>query len=31
LGGGGMDWIDLGQDKDRWRANVKVVISFRVS
>jgi len=26
-----MDWIDLAQGKDRWRAVVNVVISLRAS
>jgi hypothetical protein len=27
---GGMDWIDLAQDKDQWRALVSTVINRRV-
>ena len=28
---GGMDWIDLAQGKDRWRAVVNAVMNLRVS
>jgi hypothetical protein len=27
---GGMDWIDLAQDKDRWRALVNAVMNLLV-
>jgi hypothetical protein len=29
-GGGGMDWIDLIQDRGQWRALVNTVMSLRV-
>jgi hypothetical protein len=28
VGLGGMDWIDLGQDRDQWRALVNTVMKF---
>ena len=30
VGWGGMDWIDLAQGKDRWRALVNAVMNLRV-
>jgi hypothetical protein len=29
VGCGGMDWIDLAQDRDMWRAVVNVIMNVR--
>jgi hypothetical protein len=31
VGWGGIDWIDLAQDRDRWQALVNAVMNLRVS
>jgi hypothetical protein len=30
IGWGGMDWIDLAQDRDQWRALVNTEMNIRV-
>jgi hypothetical protein len=30
IGWGGMDWIDLAQDRDQWRALVNMVMNLQV-
>jgi hypothetical protein len=31
IGMGGMDWIDVAEDRDQWRALVNTVMNFRFS
>jgi hypothetical protein len=31
IGWDGVDWIDLAQDRDQWRALVNIVMNLRVS
>jgi hypothetical protein len=31
IGWGGMDWIDLDQDRDQWRALLNTAMSLRVA
>jgi hypothetical protein len=31
IGGGGMDWIDLSQDRNQWPVHVNTVVSLRVA
>jgi hypothetical protein len=30
IGWGGMDWVDVGQNRDHWMALVNTVLNFRV-
>jgi hypothetical protein len=30
IGGDGVDWIDMAQDRDQWRALVNTVLNLRV-
>jgi hypothetical protein len=30
-GMGGMEWIDMAQDRDRWRAVVNAVMNLRIT
>jgi len=31
VSGGGIEWIDLAQDRDRWRALVNGIMNLRVT
>jgi len=30
MGAGGMDWIDMAQDRERWRTLINAVMDLRV-
>jgi len=30
LGGGGIDWVDLAQNRDRWQALENAIMNFQV-
>jgi hypothetical protein len=30
IGWGGMDWINVAQDRDQWRAMVNIVMNLRI-
>jgi hypothetical protein len=30
IGGGGMDWIDLAEDRGQWRALVNIVTNLQI-
>jgi hypothetical protein len=30
IGCGGMDWIDMAQDRDQWRALMNMVMNLRI-
>jgi hypothetical protein len=30
IGWGSMDWLDLAQDRDQWRASVNTIMNLRV-
>jgi hypothetical protein len=30
MGGGGIDWIYVAQDRDKWRGLVNTIMNFRI-